>query len=355
MSSIFLKNNIKNTNTNSTTESSVNFNKFVNIKNSDKNLGNTSTTINNFSATSTLINQIGGVSSTSTANLSKINSSDINNLLAMLTSESGTNTNTENLENKLVNLLKQGGGNESENTETLENKLNNLLNNNTDNLNTETLESKILDYLNNNKNTQSGGGIFSSLLTLGALGTAGVLLSATESDSGTTASSVMKSIFNKSASTASKVDKSISTDIDKSKSSSNLKNYSKSSTSDDSNFVGGDLFSDTSDYNLSMEGSDEDSDEDSETNVNRLNEMLGGADRLKPFRDLCEYLADKLNSKLTPNLRKIASQLQKDVRKKHSDVTNDTILEYSKKYFNENKSNYEKMLKDMLKNKNKKY
>jgi primosomal protein N'' len=104
-----------------------------------------------------------------------------------------------------------------------------------------------------------------------------------------------------------------------------------------------------------MEGSDEDSDEDSETNVNRLNEMLGGADRLKPFRDLCEYLADKLNSKLTPNLRKIASQLQKDVRKKHSDVTNDTILEYSKKYFNENKSNYEKMLKDMLKNKNKKY
>ena len=87
MSNLFLKNNYD------LTESSINVANILGINNNKTNY-----------------HTGGAVSPTSTANLSKINSTDINNLLSMLTSESANNSdNTEHLENRLTNMLNQNG------------------------------------------------------------------------------------------------------------------------------------------------------------------------------------------------------------------------------------------------------
>lgn len=126
-----------------------------------------------------------GGSITSSNNISKINSADINNLLSMLTSENSNDTSTSQLENKLKNLLVQEGGNitETTNTEMLEQKINKLLaqqGGNTETVNTEMANTEILEKKINNlmKTTQSGGAnIAKGIITLAALGAAGTYLS----------------------------------------------------------------------------------------------------------------------------------------------------------------------------------
>jgi hypothetical protein len=61
--------------------------------------------------------------------MSQVNNNDINNLISMLTSESNTNSvDTPNLESKLKNILTQNGGGDDEiATELLENKLYDIL------------------------------------------------------------------------------------------------------------------------------------------------------------------------------------------------------------------------------------
>jgi hypothetical protein len=284
MSNLFLKNSIKNTNYNNSTESSFNLSNILNRYN-NKTVNNInkesfdSNKYQTFSSTSQMggeyditssamiqsnmlpsyssTSQFGGNfsvknsndvhSSTSSANMSKINSHDINNLLSMLTSEStddltedtansmskhkggnlndsassdntallqhklnkllkqkagnlslSTSESTEALEHKLNKLLKQNGGKmvtETESTEALEHKLNKLLKQNggkmvTETESTEALEHKLQNLLKNNKKSkiiQKGG--LKAILGLTGLGLAGVLAhkytTETESESNT--------------------------------------------------------------------------------------------------------------------------------------------------------------------------
>jgi len=140
MSNFFLKNNFKKSN--NISESSIDLSKMLS-SNNKLNGGN-----NNLNESN---NNLNG-SITSSSNLSKINSADINNLLSMLTSEN-ENTNN-NLDNKLKNMLNQNGGNSqlsemTESTEQIEKRLINMLgksnnsNNISENTNTEVLENKI--------------------------------------------------------------------------------------------------------------------------------------------------------------------------------------------------------------------
>jgi len=161
MTDLFLKSNKKSVENNTTTD--INISEILSIK-SKNNLKN------NFSATSAINNSYYGgnnknsvtsyVSATSDNNLSKINSKDINNLISMLTSESNNNTNTEKLENKLVDLLnKQNGGNIDDNisTEVLENKIKNII--------AESNKSQ-------NYNIKGGSSVDKSFLTFAGLGLA---------------------------------------------------------------------------------------------------------------------------------------------------------------------------------------
>jgi hypothetical protein len=115
----------------------------------------------------------------------------------MLTSESNAQTVTEDLENKLKNLLTQDGGN-YESTEMLENKLVNLLSQNggisTDDMDTETLESKI-------KNIQTGG-TAKAILGLAGLAATGALFS--EFDSKTVIDKI-KPVFKSTSDTSSEI------------------------------------------------------------------------------------------------------------------------------------------------------
>jgi len=104
MSDLFLKNSVKNSESNYS-ESSVNLYKILNLGNKTG----------------------GNYSITSNANLSKVNQNEVNDLLSMITSESNTNTNA--LQNNLTNLLSQTGGNNIDyvnDTELLKNKLNDI-------------------------------------------------------------------------------------------------------------------------------------------------------------------------------------------------------------------------------------
>jgi hypothetical protein len=209
MSNLFLKN--KNYNV---TESSINLTSILSMTNNN----NINNSVSNNSVSNNLIGGAGSV--TSSANLSKINSVDINNLLSMLTSESDhTSTNTELLEDRLKNMLNQNGGSNqytnnslmnmltsednqySEGTEALENRLMNILGgSNNDNINTEVLENKIINIIKNNQHGGSsgsggsvgGGGVGKSLITLGLLGLGATLLNKnTEVDSEFNSSKVL--------------------------------------------------------------------------------------------------------------------------------------------------------------------
>ena len=130
-------------------ESSINLTGILNGTSKDRNSDVTSSVMpymnaSELSATS-LYSQNGGIGSITSSNVSGINTSDINNLLSMLSSD--TAVSETNLHNKLNNLLQNGGGDSTE---------------------TEQLESNI-------KNMLGGGPLTSSLITLAGLGVAGAL------------------------------------------------------------------------------------------------------------------------------------------------------------------------------------
>jgi len=361
MSDLFLKNNGYNV-----TESSINLTNILGIKNNNK--------INNvFSPTSN--NLIGGNGSvTSSANLSKINSADINNLLSMLTSESDINTATSDLENKLKNMLTQNGGsNDTENTEVLENRLINMLggSNGGDDISTEALENKINSIIRGNQS----GGAAKSLVTLAALGLAGTILNkkiTNDTETEFNAARIIgpvpqakpvvvpapKPVVSEVKPTVSEnkikvavevpIETVISSEIPK-----KITNLSETSTN--SVFAKPANVPNSVPVNppnpfipLTTTTINNNSSELSATSSampdSRLEQLGGNNPALIAFREISAMVAKKLGISNGPQAKKIAGQLQRDVKEKNKDITHDKLVDAARKHLEENLNQYEKMV-----------
>jgi hypothetical protein len=442
MSNLFLKNN-----SNNTTESSFNLTNILGMNNKSNNI-------------------IGGTGNiTSSVNLSKINSADINTLLAMLTTEeTENNTSTFELENKLQNMLNknnvdsanlkniltQNGGNNkreiipsqtntinTENTGILENRLVSLLQQNGGNneISTEVLENKINNII---QNDQTGGA--KHLLTFATLGLAGTMLNkniAQESEYDTTKvlgpittpnynsltqyqvmpSSPTQNINMPSIPTQNINMPSIPTQninmpsiptqninmpsiptqnpnmsifqpnkntspfdsITSSEMPNNL--FTLSETSNNSIFTKPmkpinntpptinpfvpltatttELSSTSSfmPYNNPSIKNDVRLNQLNQLNQNQLNQNQLNQNQLNQtqyggnnpgmivFRELSELVAKTLNIKNGPQAKKIASQLQKDVKAHNEGITHDKLLNAAEKYLTNNIKKYEKLIK----------
>ena len=348
MSDLFLKNSVKNNNFANSTESSFNFRKVLNINVPNKNSITSSAimqNINELSSTSYNNSQVGGGSITSSANLSKINSNDINNLLSMLTSESNINTATEDLENKLKNMLIQEGGEyestemfenrlkniltqeggEYESTEMLENKLKYLLNNSTftEEMSTERLEAKI-------NNIQRGGS--KAIVGLAGLAAAGAVLnhfSETEEFNS-------KKILNLPVNTKPVIlpTKQPLTNDNLSATSSEMPQiFTKSG----SKFTPS--LATTTDMPTSATSS-----EIQDERLKQLNQEGGNNPALIAFREISKMVSEELDISNGPNCKKIAGQLQRDLKEKIPDITHDKLVAAAKKHLLSNMDKYKKMV-----------
>jgi hypothetical protein len=357
MSNLFLKNNIRNNSFNNTTESTFNASKILNFNNkiSNKNISATSSmiqqSINDLSSTSYDNSQVGGGSVTSSANLSKINSNDINNLLSMLTSESNTHTSTENLENKLMKLLNnQEGGAINTETEMLENKLYSLLNQNggsyTEDMNTEMLENRI-----NNVIKQSGGGVVKAVAGLAGLAAVGAMISDTHTNTNTnTESDILTNVLGPKPNTTTVVNVnptivnpipvSARSVVDSATSSEMPNNLNMSDTSaflPARNTNNQNAFITTTSIQKSPTSSEP-------TNDKRLEQLGGNNPALIAFRELSSQVSKKLGISNGPNAKKIAGQLQRDLKAKMPDITHDKLVKAAMKHLEENLNDYKKMI-----------
>ncbi len=395
MSDLFLKNNIRN-NSNNFTESSINLTNILGVNNTVRPINNLPKINNTITESSINLpnilgmnsnNYVGGNNSvTSSANLSKINSNDVNHLLSMLTSESNANTDTNTLENRLKNMLPQNGGangaEDTEDTVQLENRLTQMLNQNGGaNLseNTEMLEQKINNILNNN---QSGGAV-KSLLTLGALGAAGTILnnmvnkpSMTETSEFNASNIIGQNLRPMNLKPINRGNSSYS--ATSSEMLPNLNNLSDTSINSvftrstvppipkQNNFIpittttidnNSPLLSATSsampNTNVQSATSSESGNSDARLNEllggnisdARLNELLGGNNpALIAFREISAMVAKKLNIPNGPNAKKIAGQLQRDTKEKNEGITHEKLVEAAKKQLESNLSKYEKLV-----------
>jgi hypothetical protein len=344
MSNLFLKNSIKNNNFLNSTESSLNLKKILNINAVNKVNNNSVTssaimqTINELSSTSYNNTQVGGASITSSANLSKINSNDINNLLSMLTSDSNAQTVTEDLENKLKNLLTQDGGN-YESTEMLENRLVKLLSQNggtfTEDMDTETLESKI-------KNIQTGG-TAKAILGLAGLAATGALFSEFNSK---TVIDKIEPVFKSTSDTSSEIPRG--TIFKKSEKNNRVLATTTKSTSDTSSEIPrGTIFKKSEKNNKVLATTTEipSSATSSAMPDKRLYELEGGNNpALVAFREISKLVSDKLKISNGPGCKKIAGQLQRDVKEEMPNITHDKLVNAARKHLEANIDKYKKMV-----------
>lgn len=343
MSDLFLKNNTRNINTNmNTSESSINVAKILNNTNNygrptepstyPKNQYSATSSVHNgqfggngVSATSSVYNgQFGGNGSSATSSALKINSNDINNLVSMLTSESNTYTSTAELENKLTSLLQNGGNSNS----------------NIASENTEQIEHKMRTIIRNNKYTSTlkgGSANFKALGTVGLLSAAGAYLNR---------NSVLTETENQSEfNVETLLGKSSAPVYNSSVPSNNVFARSSDVTSTDNLPFTGDLSPTSTNNNnlgltttempLQMGGSNDD----------MFFEQFGGDnDALVAFREISKILSETLKISNGPGAKKIAGQLQRDVKAKNPNIKLSDLVSTAKKYLLENKSTYEKMI-----------
>jgi len=378
MSNLFLKNNIKNNSLGNTTESTFNASKVLNYNNKvGRNISATSSmlqkSINNLSSTSYDNSQVGGGSITSSSNLSKINSNDINNLLSMLTSESNTYTTTENLENKLINLLNhQKGGNYTEdNLKHLSSQDGRAY---TEDMSTEMIENRISNIIK-----QSGGGLKTAAVLAG-LGIAGTMASKyvnkknktteTTDTTDTTETDILANTLGPKPTppvvqqkklpeypiSARSVPNSVTSsempkDVNISETSV-FKAPEPTKTKSENAFVT--TTSVNNSPNLSATSSVNNSPEFSATSSemptlnkekdSRLEQLGGNNPALVAFRELSSKVSKKLNISNGPNAKKIAGQLQRDLKEKIPDITHDKLVDAAMKHLENNLKDYEKMI-----------
>lgn len=381
MSNLFLKNN-------NLTESSFNLSSILNTNN--KNINNStilSATSNNF---------IGGNNSlTSSTNLSKINSNDINNLLSMLTSENNQETATSELETKLKNMLNQNGGGNSEDE--------NMLNQNGggyDTENTLELENRLTNMLNNDD--EQHGGTFKSLATLGGLAALGTVMNKkiTDTESEFNSGNIINpnqpltnnqinyqplknNQFNEIISPKPDLENKIkvavevpydnmsATSTDRQSRLNNVP-YSDTSMSNNSVFYKNtnqnpfissttttinknDTLTSPYTDNLSSTSSNVPYSNIPNRNVDqrllaliqsKQNTDQNGGDNpaLIVFREISAMVSKKLKIPNGPNAKKIAGQLQRDIKEKNENITHDKLFNAAEKHLENNFSKYEKMI-----------
>jgi hypothetical protein len=315
MSDLFLKNNIP-------TESSFNVSNILNKDNNNK--------------------QFGGVySATSSANLSKVNVADIQNLISMLTSESANHTSTAQLQD---NLIKQQGGSD------LENKLEALLKeeyNFNDNINTELLENKINNIINQqggNLDTEmiqsQNGGVnyIKPIIGLAGLGLTGTVLKSFDNVNDTEKSFSVSEIINK-PSVAEPVFIKQEAPVTKQEAPVTKQEIPVASP------IGA-----TTTTMMPEEFSATSSEmPHPDVRVNELKkasapiQQEGGNDALDAFREIIRYVSKELDVKW-PKAMKIAAVVNKDVKAENPEIKHSELFEAAKKEFNKNKSKYEKLV-----------
>jgi hypothetical protein len=305
-------------------------------------------------------------SSTSSENLSKINSKDINNLVSMLTSESENNTNTDDLQNKLTNLLNksQNGGSNDEyvNTEVLENKLKNIINKTQmqgggssydENTNTEILENKINNIINSRY--QSGGSVDKSILTLGSLGLASVFIANHNKNKNKKNTNVTDSelnisnILNNSNKPLPKVVEEPNNKF--SDTSSDVQHITNTTTDIDNDIRVRELeqFNINEIPSIKQQPQIPESKEAREAREKRedqeIKELVGG--ELSPgmvvYGKISKLVAEKLSIPNGRNCKKIAGQLYRDVKEKNPSVAPEKLLNLAKEHLDKNLNKYKKI------------
>ena len=332
---------------------------------------------NNFSATSA--NMTGGANnfSATSSNIvdnntifSKINKTDINNLLSMLTSESN-DTTTSRLEDNLRNMLTQNGGNNkcNENTNMLEKKKN-----------------KLLKQLGGNINNNA-----SAIITLAGLGAAGAIINNYVPNDTESEINYSKIIDNStSPQTTSTVQLSKLTQLTpiiqtiqpnpiqstqlipvpqmkKDTIKINMEVPSNSYSPTTSSEMPQDNFSVTSSEqpflkskpnNASNNASNNSSNPFLNTtttinntndmnniNDNRLAQLVGGENLgMVKFREICVLVSKKLNIPNGAKTKKIAGQLQRDVKEKNKNISYNELVNAAKIHLEKNLNTYKKMI-----------
>jgi hypothetical protein len=79
---------------------------------------------------------------------------------------------------------------------------------------------------------------------------------------------------------------------------------------------------------------------------NRVEEIMNGGNNpgMKAFRDISKLVSEKLNISNGPNAKKIAGQLQRDVKEKNVDITHDKLVAVAKNHLEQNINKYKKMV-----------
>ena len=85
-----------------------------------------------------------------------------------------------------------------------------------------------------------------------------------------------------------------------------------------------------------------------DSRLSQLNQIQYGGNNpgMIAFRELSELVSKKLNIKNGPQAKKIASQLQKDVKAQNEGITYDKLLNAAEKHLTNNIKKYEKLIKN---------
>lgn len=288
--------------------------------------------------TSSFMPNLQGGSYSATSNVSKINTSDVNNLLSMLSSDS--NVSESNLSNKLNTLLQNGGAPDTTETEELENEIYGMM---------------------------GGNPVTSGLVTLAALGVTGALSEKYAKDSEVSPLKMLGNVLNKSASTLSNmIRKPIQSRPDQSrpdqsrpvfpqenvfmKNTENLSDSMSTTTTINNN----DQFSATSSampFDPRV-GSRNVSSATSNANMTAMEDLVGGNNpALVAFRALAKMVVNELGIKGGPVAMSVAGQLKRDLEAKNPKISYDDLVSEGKKHLLANKSKYMKLADEKKRNK----
>ena len=321
MSDLFLKNSIRKNNfDNNATESSINISNILNFSNKTHlNYNRSTNNVNNNSVLS-------GGNVTSSANMSKINNYDVNNLFDMLTSEASNNTSTSNLEIKLKKLLTHKGG-YSKNVEMSES--------------TETIETKIKHILKNSKPELKQKGGFKPFIAMTTLALTGSYLSTLNPVIETDTEINIEQILTKPVNTLSTIDENNSTNNNEIFiNNNNVLNETNNKVLNETD----DIFIKSSTTNNSIQDSLSPTSSD---NI-AIKQSGGNNPALVAFRDLCKVVSKELDIPNGAKNKKISGHVQRDLKAAKSDITPENLVAEAKIFLKTNIKKYNEMKKEIL-------
>ena len=78
--------------------------------------------------------------------------------------------------------------------------------------------------------------------------------------------------------------------------------------------------------------------------LEQLTQEGGNNPALVAFREISQMVSEELKISNGPKCKKIAGQLQRDVKEKNSDITHDKLVAAAKKHLEANMDKYKKMV-----------